>query len=379
VEQSCSPSSPLFIAKQVSISGAGADEQNVRTLMSTNVDQPTSGDPWKVQKVVDEDTGQHLLHWTFPTETGGIGTHRVSFKLTENPRLLRDELLEYGAKFPPGDKSAFLSRMIADEAGTTSAALLTRRTGYRDNGFIFPKSESVGVVPTPIWDSDATPDLPIGLERGTLAGWNTRIGQLCEWSNPLMFAVTVALAGACLAYVNLPETAVFNFAGLSSTGKTTLARVTASVFGAPLPLPNWNSTPRGLEELAAYYNDLALILNDTEAFPDDAPALRKALKSVAQIIPEGQSKTRSVSVSGRTKQLRAHIWRTFGLSTSIKTAEELAREANSSRSEGEQVRLIDISVPPREAGGIFDLLPEDGGPAVQQSKALVEALEAALV
>jgi putative DNA primase/helicase len=292
-------------------------------------------DEWTVRKAVDDETGEHFYRFAFPTQTGNSGEHLVPFVLARKPSQLVDELLTYGAQFPAMPEPMEFVRQLID-ADTAAPAVIVHHGGYRGDGFIFPNGENIGAVPTTvIWNPAATHDVGIGLMKGSPEGWNHRVVSICELSNPLTFSVMTTLAGPALRFLPLPETAVFNFAGPSSTGKTTLAKVAASVFGDPGTLPTWNATPRGLEELASLYSSLTIILNDTESFPDDAKELRRALKAIAQTIPEGQSRTRSSSVSGRGKHLRAFTWSAFGLSTSIKTAEALARDANSSRSEGE--------------------------------------------
>jgi hypothetical protein len=67
--------------------------------------------------------------------------------------------------------------------------------------------------------------------------------------------------------------------------------------------------------------------------------LRRAIATVTQSLPDGVSKV--VSRVARDLGLPRLTWSTFGLSSSPRPIQEIAREEGWMRSLGEQVRLTD--------------------------------------
>src|SRR4051794_6214168 len=91
---------------------------------------------------------------------------------------------------------------------------------------------------------------------GTHAKWLLRIATPCRKSTYLSFALMLSLSGPLRVFADdLPEGAVFHLYGDPSTGKTTAAKVAASLFRSPEDLPGWSQSPRSLEELAGRYRD----------------------------------------------------------------------------------------------------------------------------
>ena len=84
---------------------------------------------------------------------------------------------------------------------------------------------------------------------------------------------------------------------------------------------------------------------------------RQAIATLTQSLPDGASKV--VSRVARDYGLPPLTWSEFGLSSSPRPIQEIAREEGWIRSLGEQVRLFDLCAPPSERGGIFDRPPPD--------------------
>lgn len=131
-------------------------------------------------------------------------------------------------------------------------------------------------------------------------------------------AVMIALAGPLVAYVEkkrqvplLPETAIFHFAAGSSSGKTTLARVAQSVFGAPDIETDYEVSDRGVAERACQRNNLALIIDDTESAElSDLDTFAK-IQKLAQHLPRGRS--RAISTRSARTDLRRFCSRERGI------------------------------------------------------------------
>jgi putative DNA primase/helicase len=76
----------------------------------------------------------------------------------------------------------------------------------------------------------------------------------------------MAFASMLLHPANM-ESGGIHLVGLSSSGKTTVLRVAASVYGASNYLHRWRATTKGLEALAALRCDTLLILDELAQIP----------------------------------------------------------------------------------------------------------------
>src|SRR5208283_2619981 len=123
---------------------------------------------------------------------------------------------------------------------------------------------------------------------------------------------------------------------------------------------------RGLEEYLHTRNQVGAIFDDVEKHTGDSMTLRRAITTLTQSLPDGASKV--VSRVARDHGLPRLTWSTFGLSSSPRPIQDIAREEGWVRSLGEQVRLIDLCIPPSGRGGIFDTLPADVRDVAQYSR-----------
>jgi hypothetical protein len=165
------------------------------------------------------------------------------------------------------------------------------------------------------------------------------------------------------------ETAVFNFSGISSSGKSSVCLAALSLPGSADRAGTLDFSKRGLAEMASDSNDLLLVLDDTEKA--DEGTLVKTLKIVVHFLPGGQSKTIS-RVADKFPPLH---WSTFGLSSSPKSIFRLARENRWTMTAGDKVRLFNISVPGPDKGGIFDRMRCEPAERAKHSVELIDKLE----
>jgi hypothetical protein len=199
----------------------------------------------------------------------------------------------------------------------------------------------------------------------------------------LSLAILIALAGPLVDYVEtklrvrlLSETAVFHFAGESSSGKTTLAGVAQSVFGSPEIDTDYEASDRGIAEHAYRRNNLALVIDDTESLAlGDQATLDKMLK-LAQHLPRGRTK----AISGRSvrSDLPDLRWSCNAISSGPETVAELAARLRRKR-RGDRARLLDVKLPSAKDGGIFGGLVTANRKPAGDSAGLVRRLEAAIL
>ncbi|GGB30167.1 DUF927 domain-containing protein [Allosediminivita pacifica] len=171
--------------------------------------------------------------------------------------------------------------------------------------------------------------------------WRERVGTLCS-GNPLaLLAVSQAFAGPLLRILNVDGTG-FHLRGRSSTGKSTLLRVAASVWSATSSIPTWRATDNGLEQLALQRNDQLLVLDEMhEANP-------KVVDGSIYMLANGHGKTRFNDAS-------CPGWKVAWLSTGEISAKKHLARLPTSQQDGQKVRLIDVPADQRSYGAFDDL------------------------
>lgn len=183
------------------------------------------------------------------------------------------------------------------------------------------------------------------IAKGTAQTWRDNIGRKCN-GNPLMIvAVSLAFSGPLLALLGEPGGGL-HFRGTSSSGKTTLLRLAASVWGARGLIGQWRATSNGLEGTASAMNDMLLPLDEI------AEISPRALHEAIYMLANGKAKsrmTKDVMLSDTA------TWRVAIISSGEISVEEKLKEASLGMMAGHEVRLIDVEADAR-AWGVFDNL-----------------------
>jgi Domain of unknown function (DUF927) len=347
---------------------------------------------WSVRRYrVGSLTGPVFVEFKFPTEGGGFSRLCVPNSDLRHMNVLLDNFADYLPIFP-SDVSAteagqkqFIQGLVV--SGATPLELVPTGTGFVDRDTFVTHGEVIRTngtrVPRPRLDgadSAALTDL-----KGTSEGARQSVLKLARCSTYLSFAIGVELAACLPTYLKLrpdqtgertllvPETAVFNFSGRSSSGKSSACLAAISLAASPDRAGSLDLSRRGLAEMASDSNDLAFVLDDTEKGEDGPGALVRTLKSVVHMVPGGRSKVISRGVDqSRVPQLR---WSAFALTSSPRPIPQLARENRWPMSPGDKVRLFDISVPGPKKGGIFDRAKGDNAQRAQRSIELIAELQ----
>lgn len=261
---------------------------------------------------------------------------------------LRGELLSEGLVITshPSDR-----RRVADYIAREKTDVMARcvsRTGWHGDVFVLPR-ETFG-------DSDAEPVLfqttaldgvALG-QSGTLASWIEQVAAPCAGQSRLVLALSCAFAGPCIGLLGAEGGGV-HLRGPSSCGKTTAARVVASVYGSPAFVRTWRQTDNALEGVAALHSDLLLVLDEIgQLDPKHAGA-------VAYLLANGQGKGRS----RRDGSPRApSTWRVLFFSTGEVSLSDLVTQAGGKARAGQEVRVLDLSADADAGFGLFDRVPE---------------------
>jgi Domain of unknown function (DUF927) len=340
--------------------------------------QPT--EKWRLRFIKIEMSGRHEIEIEFLTRMGAKEILRIDSASRSDFDRIRRELDSRNARLPLDKKSALAFTETLMRQVPPSPFIACSSPGFRDGGtgFVMPKQVYGSARGKFIWDdNNASPEF--GSRRGDLSAYSRGVLIPALSSPYLSAAILIPLASTLLGYTSqktgktvLTETAIFHFAGESSSGKTTLARVAQSVFGSPAIETDFEATDRGITEHAYQRNNLALIVDDTESAGLSDEEVWTRMQKLAQRVPSGRGK----AIAGRAARadLPELKWMELTISTGPETFAELAKRLRHTR-HGDQVRLLDVKLPPLEAGGIFGSKVTATERGVVDSAALIDGVE----
>ena len=174
-------------------------------------------------------------------------------------------------------------------------------------------------------------------QKGTLEEWRDSIGAISR-SYPL---ARLQMAGACAApllRILNQRTFFLHVFGRSGGGKSAGVYAAASFWGNPDGLKTtFGGTRVGLENMAATFTDLPLVIDEKQVAGDR----RDHIRSLIYMITLEQSKARGTKTGGLQRQRH---WRTLALTTGEHPLTDDSMEA------GTKNRMLEISGRPFENG-----------------------------
>jgi len=206
--------------------------------------------------------------------------------------------------------------------------------------------------------------------EGCFGDWETGVRELVGGQALPTFALCCAFAGLLLPHVSgVVGNPGFEFLGPSSSGKTTLLRLVASVLGRPDErLKTWNTTANALELTMARCGGV-LLLDEVGLFVSSQdPARAGAYRDAVMRLAEGSEKARWGAPAAA-----AH--RFLFLSSTNVGLGELLGGLTPDEVTASQVRLVTIAADGGAGLGVFDRLPSgvaDGGEAVGRLRILAD-------
>ena len=267
---------------------------------------------------------------------------------------IRKELAHKGLRISPSRKARELLLAYLKIWPSERRARCVDKLGWHGDVYVTPK-ETVGANgdESTVFQSDALL-LPATGCAGTLAEWRESVGAWSAGNSRAVFSIACAAAGPLLALAGA-EGGGFHFRGGTSTGKTTLLHVAASVFGPPAEaVRSWRTTSNALEGLAAMHNDGLLVLDELSQIDPDHAA------EAAYMLANGHAKSRANRFGQPRKTA---TWRLLFLSSGEESLAALMRQTRRRPNPGQELRLADL---PAEAGadmGVFEQLHEHESPA----------------
>ncbi|SIT24644.1 Uncharcterized protein, DUF927 family [Gemmobacter megaterium] len=266
--------------------------------------------------------------------------------LQGKPAVVLARLVDHGLDLAPGKKSKDLLLDLLKAWKPDQHLLTVSRMGWSDEthtSFVLG-SRLVGsaqVLPL-------APATGIGaglVETGEVGAWRANIATRCS-GNPLMIvAVSLAFSGPLLARLGVHGGGL-HFRGASSSGKTTLLNIAASVWGDRRLITPWRATSNGLEAIASTMNDMLLPLDEI------AEIQPRVLHEAIYMLANGTGKARMTKEVTLADQAR---WRLALISSGEISIEEKLKEARLDAMAGHEMRLIDIEADSRTYGAFDNL------------------------
>lgn len=266
---------------------------------------------------------------------------------------VRRELARLGLAISPSKKARDLLASFLQVWPVEDRARCVDRLGWYGGVFVTP-AESIGQDGEIVVFQNAHAIEPAYSVAGTVEEWRDSVGRLAAGNSRLVFALSVAFAGA-LADVVGEDSGGFHFRGASSSGKTTALKVAASVWGNPNTYPRlWRATANGLEGLAALHNDGLLILDELSQIDP------KEAGEAAYLLANGQGKARASRTGAARQSAR---WRLLFLSAGEESLSALMTQAGRKVNAGQEIRLADIDADAGAGLGAFEALHDQPTPA----------------
>jgi hypothetical protein len=323
-----------------------------------------------VHEIEDIDTGNYFFEVRFSTR--GSRQEKILIRRSRIRHLgeVQDQLMDKGAHLYFGTKAAAPDIETALTAPPVKGMIQkTTRTGWHDDSFVWQggtHGSKHGKLSF-LMEDKADPD---ELQSGELKEWKAGLEKPCESSKILVFALALGFAAPFLKFVSPNEGATFYIWGKTTTGKTLAKRALMSIFrrAKENDLMTFDHTVTKLDEEAEAYNDLVLVLNESERLKKNHEARAEVMREIAYKISGGTGRQRS-KIAKRNFDLKNRKWLVLCIASGETTANTL------DRNEGEEIRLVDIPVPKAQAGGIFSDHEPDVTDYVSAGKAMARATE----
>lgn len=258
---------------------------------------------------------------------------------------LRELLLSNGLEIGASKRSRQLLTLYIQACHPKQRVRCVPQIGWHNGCFVLPDT-SIGET----GDEDVLlQTVSLNIQKysyaGTLSGWQKNIAAFCPGNSRLTFSISMAFAPPLLELLGI-EGGGFNIKGNSSTGKTSVLRAAASVWGGEGHLQRWRATSNGLEGMAGWHNHTLLCLDELSQIDPEAAG------EVAYMLANGGGKTRA----DRGGQYKFPIkWLLLFLSTGELSLAHHIQQTGRKIKAGQEVRVIDMNA---EVGkhGIFEEL-----------------------
>ena len=200
----------------------------------------------------------------------------------------------------------FFAQQMRINSDTLPEVLTTSKLGWSDNTYSYFVPHSSGNLHYETDEDDTT--LSAFHASGALNEWIETIGNVARLFSLPRLLMAASLAAPMLRILGL-RTFFVHIYGRSGGGKSAAVYAAASVWGDPERMKaTFGGTRVGLENAAALFNDLPLIIDEKQV----AGERRDHIRSLVYMITLEKSKARGTRSGGMAK---SKTWRTLALTT----------------------------------------------------------------
>lgn len=305
---------------------------------------------WADSRTREFDGSNHGIRIGWLDEDGKQHETNILVKETVSASKLAARLGDHGLRIEYGQERHFARALRSIRPG--KAARVVSRIGWHaDQVFVMP-SRTIGTYDEPVLLAAGVIDDDPFSERGTLEDWKDGPASMARGNSRLMFAVSVALSGPMLE-PEKAENTTFHIYGSSSIGKTSAARLAATVWGAPRFvdgfMKTWKTTSNGFELTAKSRCDTCLILDEINM------ADHREVAATAYQLSSGTGKTRMTSDLAMASMAK---WRITALSTGEYSFQQYLGIGGVKITGGQSVRFASV---PADAGKQMGILEDIHG------------------
>jgi hypothetical protein len=175
-------------------------------------------------------------------------------------------------------------------------------------------------------------------ESGTLKEWQDQVVKPCEGNHRALLALCTSLAGPM--YEHLPSYAEpfgIHFYGASSSGKSLMARLAASIWGDKDFIKGWDNTATAIEDLASARNDGLLILDEIGEYKE------RGLAGTLYKLFNGSGRGRSDKYN-EINNTQRQTWRLSVISTGEIHIRQALSRFKEDYKEGLRARLLNVPI-----------------------------------
>lgn len=303
----------------------------------------------------DENDANHglVLQWISP-RTGRKHKWSMPMRLLSSDGAeIRAKLLDEGLLLSPGRKAKekFLEYLITVDP--KDSVISVSRIGWHNGSYILP-DQVFPETAKAVLQSDSH-NFTALKTSGTLSEWQNNIAKYAVDNTRILFAISLAFA-APLLHIMREESGGVHLFGASSTGKTTLLKIAASVWGGGGDngyIQQWRATGNALEAIAENHRDALLVLDEL------GQADGKSVGDIIYMLANNQGKGRLKSSSELRK---AYGWRLLFLSSGEITLEAKLTEVLKKPMAGMETRFANIPADAGKGMGVFEELHEFANP-----------------
>ena len=337
--------------------------------------------------IINIDKQETLYEVKFRDIEGQSQIRLIPRELFQHPAKVAEHLLKVGASLTEDRTEAVKIVNAAIELKSDKTQRVTARTGwYECDSFVYP-GETFGKLNERIVHKKSDElDPAFGLSAGSLEGWRGGLREPCQFSDYLIIEIGQKASNTLLELIGEDEGCILHLHGresdgaektASSSGKTLATMVAASMTGRCKrnDLITFGITETALCDLAFARNHVGVELDEEGRSLGGGRGPQVKADQLSYLLTSGRGSVRS-NYATRHTDLKNRVWLANGISSG-----ELPLDANSNRSarsEGAQVRMIGLPVPPGAKGGIFNRVRERGKERAERCKQLAAQAEATI-